>query len=149
MKTHAILINKDLLHISSFTDINMTDIHNYINHKLHPFQSIGVFSFNNYSNIPPFIDGKFQPNTLIETTIAWSNIRKKIILQLASKKSNINLIQPSSSEKRLLNFACGYFQYENQFFNCITNSSNLFESEINTIKIHPENYGIFFTNLYK
>lgn len=146
MKTHAILFDnsKYKCNIDSLESIYM--VTDYI---LKPYKDIGIFSFNNFLDVPYPIIGQKDKETMLKEIIQWSNIRKEKIFRSQTKKyivcdksfDNIEIIN-------LFKLLCGVYEYEMQFYNDISKDSTLTDICYNNISENYENFVLSFTNLY-
>lgn len=147
MKITAILIKKSDLNLNATKKLNIPDIKNYIDYKLTPYKSIGIFSYNSYPKSLSYIDGYLSPGLLASEILNWSQIRSSHINNYRdSPLLSKNFPNTLSNYFRLLS---GEFLYENQFFNCQSNSSILSDAEIRNIQNNPSDYVLFFTTLHR
>ena len=116
----SILLSKKILSIKEVASNNFEYLEDYINYKLTPYKQLDYFRYNYL--LPQHIDGINNPETLIYLS------QKNIVSIPLTILSDTGL--PST------------------FFNAITNTFSITNTEFLEIRNHPIDYCILFSNLF-
>ncbi len=147
MKTHAILFDNSKYKCD--TD-SLESIYMVTDYILKPYKGLGVFSFNNFFDVPSPIIGTKCKGKLLKEILKWSEIRRKKILKI--KLNSQKIISNELDKPEVINnykLICGMYTYEMQFYNDISKDSTLTDICYNRIRCNPDNYILAYTNVYK
>lgn len=130
---------------------NLAQLNEYIVYQLKPYLGLHIFTYFDFKNTNPPVDGRIEPISLLNKINSLKQQQTSRIMQLQSALPNNytwEILRKIPAGKELLELLAGVLTIKSKFYDITTKSSYIGAKIISSVNQMPQKYILTEINLH-